>query len=197
MSAPLSSAYILYRQRLLACAGFYTGVLDSRWGPQTSAADSAFHEEYLRLQTLGGKFDPRTEGNIASLLPQAQSRARDFMRVAGPACQILSGSRTYPEQHALFLQKPRVTKADAGQSNHNFGIAWDVGIFSNGHYLSGETHAEELAYSELAKKIKSHLNGLDWGGDWKSFTDMPHYQLSTKKSLSQIRAAFEAGKSFI
>ena len=188
---------VLFRQRVLACSGFYKGALDGRWGDQTNAADQAFHAEYLRLQTLGGTFDQRTESNILTLLPKAQAKARDFMRVAGPTCQILSGTRTYKEQDALFVQRPVVTRARGGQSNHNFGIAWDVGIFLNGHYLTGATKAEEASYTALDKQIMAHLTGLEWGGDWKSIVDEPHYQLSTNKTLAQVRVAFENGKAFV
>lgn len=188
---------ILYRQRVLSCAGFYSGALDGRWGPKTDVADAAFHAEYLRLQTIGGTFDPRTEAVIITLLPKAQAKAREFMRVAGPSCKLLSGARTYAEQHALFMQRPRVTKADAGQSNHNWSIAWDVGIFQNGHYLTGATHSEEAAYLALVDKIMSHVDGLEAGARWQSFKDDPHYNLLTGKTQSQIRALFEAGKPFV
>lgn len=188
---------VLFRQRILACAGFYHGKLDGRWGPQTEQADRDFHSEYLHLQTLGGSFDPRTETAIATLLPKAQAKARDFMRVAGASCKILSGTRTYAEQDVLFNQRPKVTNARGGQSNHNFGIAWDIGIFTNGHYLTGSTRAEEDVYVRLAGAIKANVPGLEWGGDWRSIIDNPHYQIASGKTLSQVRAAFEAGKPFV
>lgn len=189
---------ILFRQRILACSGFYTGSLDSQWGPQTEAADKAFNAEYLRLQTTGGTFDLRTEGVILTLLPKMQAKAREFMRVAGPSCKLISGTRTYAEQHAIFLQRPKVTNADAGQSNHNFGIAFDVGIFQGGHYLTGATKAEEQAYIDLGAKIKAHVDGLAWGGDWSGgFKDRPHYELPTGKTLAQVRKLFESGKPYI
>lgn len=188
---------VLFRQRILACSGFYTGKLDSQWGPQTEAADKAFNAEYLRLQTIGGTFDLRTEGVIITLLPKMQIKAREFMRVSGSSCKLISGTRTYAEQHGIFLQRPKVTNADSGQSNHNFGIAFDVGIFQGGHYLSGATKAEEQAYIDLGAKIKSHIDDLAWGGDWKSIIDKPHYELPTGKTLVQVRKLFESGKPYI
>jgi peptidoglycan L-alanyl-D-glutamate endopeptidase CwlK len=131
----LTKTEALFRQRVLACAGFYKGALDGIWGSKTDAADQAFHAEYLRLQTIGGTFDARTEAVIISLLPKAQAKAREFMRVAGPTCKLLSGTRTYAEQDALYARgrsikterdaKGReqkvsvVTNARAGQSKHN------------------------------------------------------------------------------
>jgi peptidoglycan L-alanyl-D-glutamate endopeptidase CwlK len=201
MSSTLSPTETLFRQRILACSGFYAGKLDGRWGPLTEKADQTAQAEYKRIQAFGGICDPRSETCIITLLPKAQIKAREFMRVAGAVpgtvCKILSGTRTYAEQDRLFAQRPVVTRARGGQSNHNFGLAWDVGIFQNGHYLIGATHSEEAAYSSLAARIMSHVNGLEWGGNWKSIVDMPHYQLATGKTLSQIRAAFESGKPFV
>lgn len=188
---------VLFRQRILSCSGFYTGTIDGQWGPKTDAADKAFNAEYLRLQTLGGAFDPRTEGVIITLLPKAQAKAREFMRVAGSSCKLLSGTRSYAEQHAIFLQRPKVTNADSGQSNHNFGIAFDVGIFQSGHYLTGATKVEEQAYIDLGAKIKEHVDGLAWGGNWSSIVDRPHYELPTGKTLAQVRKLFESGKQYI
>ncbi len=106
-----ASIDVKFRQRIMACAGFYRGEIDGRWGPKSEQADKDFHSEYLRLRTLGGEFDPRTEAAIATLLPKAQAKARDFMRVAGARCKILSGTRTYAEQDVLFGQRPKVTNA--------------------------------------------------------------------------------------
>jgi peptidoglycan L-alanyl-D-glutamate endopeptidase CwlK len=89
-----------------------------------------------------------------------------------------------------------VTKAKGGRSNHNFGIAWDIAIFDNGKYYEGRTKEEEQAYAELGAFIKEKVTGLEWGGDWKGFVDMPHYQLATGKSVAQVRALLENGKSY-
>ena len=45
---------------------------------------------------------------------------------------------SYTEQNDLYKRgsfgnpPPKVTNARGGQSNHNFGIAWDGGVFENG-----------------------------------------------------------------
>jgi len=97
----------------------------------------------------------------------------------------------------LFAKRPKVTNARGGQSNHNFGIAWDVGIFENGKYYTGDTKKEDKAYVELGALIKANVPGLEWGGDWKKFTDKPHYQLATGKSEKQVRALLENGKAYV
>ena len=90
---------------------------------------------------------------------------------------------------------PIVTHARAGESNHNFGIAWDVGIFDGGRYLTGANATEEQAYKDLASVAMSAA--LEWGGSWTTFKDLPHYQMKTALTLAQVQQRFEAGGAII
>lgn len=145
------------------------------------------------------KFDERTEWNIETLHPKAQAKAREFMAAAVPimaelgvVVRIISGTRSYKEQDALYAKGrtesgQRVTAARGGHSNHNFGIAWDIGIFEGKEYIE-----ESPLYAELGA-IGESL-GLDWGGRWTTFRDEPHYEVKTGLTMSQKRAKIEAGK---
>ncbi len=200
MSARLFQTDILFLQRILSSSGFYKGPLDGKWTAKVDAAEEAFFAEAEKIKTNLGEFDPRTESNIVSLVPAAQAKARQFMNAVkgGPLTyKIISGTRTYAEQDALAKQRPPVTKAKGGQSNHNFGIAWDVGIFENGKYYTGDSRKEDKAYVDLGQLIKTKVPGIEWGGDWTSFVDKPHYQLATGKSVSQVRALLEQGKAYV
>lgn len=199
MSIIFGKGDLLFEQRLLACGGFYTDKLDGLWGRNSreAAVDAQNSFDNYRLQY--GSFDQRSEGNIVTLLPKMQIKARQILAIGnrnGFHIQILSGTRTYAEQDVLFGQRPKVTNARGGQSNHNFGIAVDVGLFSDkGKYLAGSTRAEEKAYTDLAKAVKAAVDGIEWGGDWKSFKDQPHYQLNVGGLLiTQVRKLFEVGK---
>ena len=135
-----------------------------------------------------------------TLLPAAQIKAREFINATkGQALtyKIISGTRTYAEQDVLFKKKPKVTNAKGGESNHNFGIAWDVGIFENGKYYTGDTKKEDRAYVDLGALIMQNVQGLEWGGNWTSFVDKPHYQLPTGKKVSEVRKLLEAGKPYV
>ena len=114
---------------------------------------------------------------------------------------MISGTRTYEEQNALYEQgrtKPGrvVTNARGGYSNHNFGIAFDIGVFEGGRYL-GESPAYK-AVGAIGMKL-----GLEWGGNWKSIQDEPHFQLrpawarelSERDMLAELRARRALGKS--
>lgn len=200
MSAPLTPAETLFRQRLLACAGLYSGKLDSEWGPKTDAASRAWDQAYSAIREEVGRFDGRTEATLQTILPAAQRVMRELLallRYARFDARAISGTRTYAEQAELFAIGRRgdgrgtVTNARPGQSLHNFGIAIDVGIFEGGKYLG-----DSPLYAK-AGAIGREIPGLEWGGDWHSFKDLPHYQLATGLSLGELRAAFEVGRPFL
>lgn len=121
----------------------------------------------------GDQVDARSESNIATLNPKVRPYARALVQQAaaqGITIKVISGTRTYAEQDALFNQRPKVTNARGGFSNHNFGIAFDIGLFKGSSYVP-----ESPLYKAVAAIGKSL--GLEWGGDWKSIVDEPHYQL--------------------
>jgi peptidoglycan L-alanyl-D-glutamate endopeptidase CwlK len=111
---------------------------------------------------------------------------------AGVNARIISGTRSYAEQDALFAKGrtepgPIVTNARGGQSNHNFGLAWDIGLFGlDGSYLPESPFYDEVSRIGLTAD-------LEWGGNWPTFPDRPHYQLATGKNIADIRADFENG----
>lgn len=139
--------------------------------------------------------DSRSEKNIATLAADAQSQAREFLkqvRATGINAKIIGGSRTFAEQDALFAlgrTKPGkiVTNAKGGFSNHNFGVAWDIGIFKGTQFLT-----ESPQYDEAGQIGK--ILGLEWGGDFNSIIDKPHFQCRTGKTMAELRALVKAGK---
>lgn len=195
---------ILFEQRLLSCGGFNPGKLDGKYGDKTRAAEDAALKSCLDIQIELGAFDPRSEKNIQTLLPEMQKRARMIMAVGaklkettGLTCVILSGTRTYAEQNVLAKIRPKVTNAGPGESNHNFGIAIDIGLFNGLKYYTGATKAEEQAYRDFAFAVKRDVHDIAWGGDWVSLKDMPHYEFKHDKTLTQVRKLFEVGAAFI
>jgi peptidoglycan L-alanyl-D-glutamate endopeptidase CwlK len=201
MSYQLLKEDVLFYQRLLKSAGLYTDTLDGIWGPNTNQADKDFLEQGEVIAQQFGKFENRSEGNIITLLPKAQTEARKFLQLcknASKDVRIISGTRTYAEQEVLYAQGrtapgPIVTKARGGQSNHNFGIAWDIGIFNNGNYSRDDSD-----YISLADMILPEIDTLEWGGNWSSIIDNPHYQLKAiNDSVTVIRQLFENGQQYV
>jgi peptidoglycan L-alanyl-D-glutamate endopeptidase CwlK len=148
--------------------------------------------------------DDRSEKAIATLLPQVRPYARALVQqcaAQGIAIVITSGSRTYAEQDALYAlgrdePGPKVTNARGGYSNHNFGIAFDVTIFSNGKPVW------ESPLYKVVGGIGRNI-GLSWGGDWVTINDEPHFELhpawakdmSESGMLKELRRRHDAGES--
>jgi len=101
--------------------------------------------------------------------------------------------RTPDEQHKLFIQRPRVTKADAWQSIHNYGLAFDIVML----YDKNGDGTFELASWELNKywlQVVDYfkLKGWEWGGNWK-FKDAPHFQKDFNLDWAQMKAKIDSG----
>jgi peptidoglycan L-alanyl-D-glutamate endopeptidase CwlK len=180
--------------------------VDGKPGPQTW---SAIHQAVIgksvpTTQAYVGRVDERSEKVIAKLQPEVAPYARALVARAsavGIEAKVINGLRTYSEQDELFAQgrtKPgrRVTNAKGGESNHNFGIAFDVGVFDDKAYLP-----ESPAYDVLGA-IGVEL-GLEWGGNWQGFVDKPHFQLrpawadklSERELLADLRKRVAEGRT--
>jgi peptidoglycan L-alanyl-D-glutamate endopeptidase CwlK len=110
---------------------------------------------------------------------------------------ITQGLRTIAEQDALYAQgrtKPGsiVTNAKGGYSYHNYGFAVDFALLlPNGSSVSwdmnrdynGNNIKDWIEVVEEADKL-----GFEWGGDWTSFKDYPHFQMVFGLTLTQLRA---------
>lgn len=144
--------------------------------------------------------DLRSWKNITTLNSAAQRKCLEWLercRDMSLPVVVICGTRTYAEQDALYARGRTeegniVTNARGGQSNHNFGIAWDFGVFDRVNETggAGKYHGEDPVY-HLAGEIAEEL-GLEWGGRWK-FADEPHIQLKLGLTLAQIRDRFESG----
>lgn len=202
MSTKLFPEDVLFGQQMLASAGLYKAKLDGIYGPKTDAAWSAFFKQTAQQQKkFGGKLDPRSEASIGTLLPYAQGMARTVVllaKVNGIDARITSGTRSLAEQAELYARGRTapgkiVTKAKPGSSLHNYACAIDVSIFVGGAYVNAAKPYNELAKIVLEDKAFTE----EWGGNWKSITDRPHYQTVNGLTVAQIRKLWVAGTPFL
>ena len=148
------------------------------WGAIYGALVGAEEPADIVLNETGDRTNARSEAVIATLLPQVQPYARALFfkaRDHGITINIISGLRTYAEQDALYAKGrtapgKKVTNARGGYSNHNFGIAFDIGVFEGSRYLPSSSKYK--AVGVLGQEL-----GLEWGGNWKTIVDQPHFQL--------------------
>jgi peptidoglycan L-alanyl-D-glutamate endopeptidase CwlK len=97
--------------------------------------------------------------------------------------------RTPAEQNALYNQKPKVTNAKAWQSIHNYGLAFDVVILldkdNNGTFESVQWDIKSPHFIFVKNYFKN--KGYEWGGDWSSFKDYPHFQKAFGLSWQMLK----------
>ncbi len=86
---------------------------------------------------------------------------------------ITEGKRTRERQIKLVQQGASKTL----DSRHIQGMAVDV-VEVGGDYNKEKMIQISMAFKEAAKLLSIPIN---WGGDWKSFKDTPHFELDKKK----------------
>lgn len=104
----------------------------------------------------------------------------------GLSAKLIEGFRSAAYQHELYLKKPRVTYKDGyiNRSNHQSGMAADVGVFQGAKYIE-EPDKETMAFYGHCVRAA----GLTWGGDWSSFVDKPHAEWPTSDPKAYHEAA--------
>jgi len=141
------------------------------------------------------------EQRLASVHPVVAMRARAMVEqcaAAGVPILITQGFRSIDEQDQLYAKgrtEPPigkayiVTKAKGGQSWHNFGLAFDIGVLdSMGKVDWNDDHPGWARAAVIGKSL-----GLEWGGDWTGFKDLPHYQYTGPLTLPDARRLIAAG----
>jgi len=112
----------------------------------------------------------------------------------GLALVVTQGLRSMAEQDQLFAQGRTapgkiVTNARAGESYHNFGLAFDVLVLDamgKADWSSGNPGWAR------AGGVGEDL-GLGWGGRWTGLVDLPHFQYTGGVSRERCRFLFPSG----
>jgi len=123
------------------------------------------------MKTWGLK--PKVERLSQQLLEACKAQGYDI--------RITEGFRSFARQNALYAQGRTtpgaiVTNAKGGQSLHNYGVAFDI-VFTKLGYKG-----DFAAVGAIGKKL-----GLEWGGDFKSIKDRPHFQLTLGYKLADFQ----------
>lgn len=141
------------------------------------------------IKNMGSGMNPIVKESALEVIQRAYKK--------GIYVQLSAGFRSYDEQNALYTKgrtKPGsvVTNARGGYSNHNFGLAVDYFLTDKegetAHWdIRRDMNANQVAdWVEVANIAKSL--GFSWGGDWKSFPDYPHLEMTGGLSTAQLRA---------
>ncbi len=168
-------------------------MLSNRKGKKKSATRTKRRIKLSNRKT----WDKVTDRNIDKLHPAIQDKFRDAINELarmGVNVRLYSGFRSFAEQHNLWKKGridagSKVTNAKAGQSYHNYGLAGDVVEIKNGRAIW-----DAASYRKIAPVFKKY--GFTWGGDWKSFKDMPHFQMSFGRKTSELKHMSKNGTTW-
>jgi peptidoglycan L-alanyl-D-glutamate endopeptidase CwlK len=142
----------------------------------------------------------KSAGWLGHLHPALLAGATELIRrsyARGIPILITQGMRTIAEQNALYAQgRTRkgaiVTNAKGGSSYHNYGLAIDFALLlpdgkSVSWDMSRDGDNDKVAdWQEVALEAKKL--GFEWGGDWSSFKDYSHLQMTFGLTTSELRA---------
>ncbi|SET61957.1 M15 family metallopeptidase [Paenibacillus sp. NFR01] len=141
----------------------------------------------------------KSAAKLAGLEPtvrQAATALIEFAYAHGVPIVITQGLRTIAEQDKLYAQGRTapgqiVTNSRGGYSYHNFGVAIDFTLLLPDGGVSWDAKrdgdGDGLAdWSEVVADAKRL--GWEWGGDWSSFKDLPHFQMDFGLSTADFRA---------
>ena len=114
----------------------------------------------------------------------------------GVRLRFASVYRSNEEQDKIYKMIPKRTNAKGGQSIHNYGLAFDIVLLydkdGNGTFETASWNKVKdgdkngvADWMQVVNYFKSR--GWEWGGDWKSFKDAPHFQKTNGLSWRDLK----------
>ncbi len=117
-------------------------------------------------------FSRRSEENLDGVHPDLTNVMRRAIELSEIDFMITEGMRTMQRQEALL----RDGKSKTLRSRHLTGHAVDVAACVDEKVSWDWQHYDVIA--RAVKQAGAELGiPVEWGGDWKSFKDGPHFQL--------------------
>jgi len=113
--------------------------------------------------------------------------------------RIVQGLRTFAEQNALYAQGRTapgkiVTNARGGDSWHNYGLSIDFCLLrADGKQISWnrEEDLDGDGIKDWTEVVDLFLaKGFEWGGNWTSFPDYPHFQKTFGLTVQKAKKLF-------
>ncbi|WPU94276.1 M15 family metallopeptidase [Mucilaginibacter sabulilitoris] len=105
--------------------------------------------------------------------PNVQITVTQSLRTFEESDELFKLGRTKVNPDGRSPSKPFgniVTNAPGGSSYHNYGLAFDFKMITNGH----DDWDVGPLWRRVAATMKEH--GWTWGGDFKKLADAPHFE---------------------
>ena len=157
--------------------------------------------------------DQITLNRIQTLHPKIRKKVLDAyvyinnkLLGKGVRLRFAHTTRTIEEQNELYSQGRtklydkngkrlgKVTQAKGGESIHNYHLAFDIVLLydKNG---DGTFETASWTIDEHWDRVVSYFKskGYEWGGDWKSFKDKPHFEKNFGFDWKTLKSRFDRG----
>ena len=120
--------------------------------------------------------DEKSKERLAGVKPDLQKVINKAAELSEVQFRVIEGLRTLERQK--YLLKKGATRTL--RSRHITGHAVDIAP-----YINGQISWDWKYYNPLSKVVKKAAAEvgipIEWGGDWKTFKDGPHWQLPVKQ----------------
>lgn len=132
--------------------------------------------------------------DLNELHPAVKRRALAMISACdadGITLLITSTYRDHESQDALYAQGrtvagAKVTNAKAGQSWHNWRLAFDVVPLRHGKPVWSTTGPDADLWDRIGKI--GETCGLEWAGRWVKFRELAHFQYTGGLTLADLQA---------
>ncbi len=135
------------------------------------------------------KLSERSLKNLEHIHPDLVKVIKEAIKNSPVDFTITDGLRTTAEQQVLYAKGrtvagTRVTNADGlrSKSNHQaksdgYGYAVDLYPYHSGSVQVNDDKSLKVIATHIKAVAKSLGINIEWGGDWKTFKDYPHFEL--------------------
>lgn len=181
-------------QATMKLHGFYNGDVDGTWNNQAHAGFYAMAEAAIHCKAHSDKdavnkedkpVEPTGKYNLsANSLDRLIGLHPDLVKIVERAIEITDidfsvgeGLRSITRQKELYQQGATTTM----NSRHLTGHAVDLIALDEDGKVSWNWKYYHLLAVAMKQAAKDVGVSIEWGGDWKTFKDGPHYQLPWSK----------------
>lgn len=119
------------------------------------------------------KFGVRSKSNLSGVKPQLQALFTEAITNSPFDFVVTCGLRTIEEQRVLVA----TGKSTTMKSKHLTGNAVDIACFDEQGKITWNAKYYRAVANHIKKIAAKQGVKIVWGGDWKNFIDMPHFQL--------------------
>lgn len=127
---------------------------------------------------------PRSLKNLQGVHPDLRRVFDRALVISDMDFVIIEGLRTVERQRKLLAAGASTTMKSRHITGHAVDVCPMVDVNGNGKVETSEMFNPRLL-TRLAQTVKAAAQLEDvaivWGGDWRSFRDLPHFELDRRK----------------